>query len=292
MKKTTALFCVTMLLTGCKFSRSVEKDLVSGLTSAGRDLSCEDVFIMTGGERTSRNSFIYGETFTVTFYDMKGFTQENGALFPAMEIILTDNEGNIILMAEDIYERFTEGISYSPLTLSADLTMADPIVSGGKYDLTVNISDKKGSGTFRSGFHFSVKENEKLKVKVKDVVYDEVYLFSQGNNRTITNNEIGFNDIIYIIVEGLRGFTEENGIVYPGLKLKAKDSRNEVILDFEDLFLDYSTEGVDADEFISRVSAHFSLTGTTFNNPLNCEVKIWDKKSNASLTVTTEMIVK
>ncbi len=48
----------------------------------------------------------------------------------------------------------------------------------------------------------------------------------------------------------------------------------------------------DLSDFTSRVSAHFKTTGTFFNNPPYCELKMWNKKNNASIIVTTDMNLK
>ncbi len=292
MRTALSVILISVVLTGCKFSRSVEKDLVSGLTSTGSDLTCENVYLTVNNERTTRNSFIYGETFYICFNDIKGFAVENGNVFPGMEIIITDPEGDTLMQTDDLYEEYTEGMNYSPLQLTADLTVADPIRSKGEYTLTVNIRDKKGKGTFSSKLDFNVTENEKITVKPMDVSYNEIYLFSQGKNNVITDNVIGFDDNIYIIVEGLKGFREENGNIFPGLELKGSDSRNNIILDYDDLFVDYSETGIAVSDFASRVSAHFKITGTSFDNPLHCELTVWDKKSSARLMVNTDMILK
>jgi hypothetical protein len=292
MRNILFIFLFSFALTACKFSKSVEKDLISGLASTGSDLSCKDVWLSVNDEKTTRNSFIYGETFIIRFNDIQGFTTEDGYVFPGMEIIITDQKGDTMMYADDLYTGYTEGLNFSPLQLSADITIAAPVRSKGEYSLSVNIWDKKGKGTFRSRFDFNVTDNEKITLKPAGVSYDEVYLFSQGKNKVITNNEIEFDDNIFVIVEGLKGFREENGIVFPGLELKAADSRDNTILDYDDLFVDYSEKGIDASEFASRVSAHFKITGTDFNNPLHCVFTVWDKKSNARISAVTDMIVK
>jgi hypothetical protein len=292
MKKVLTVILVSAALTGCKFSKSVEKNIISGLTSAGSDLSCKDVYLKVNDEKISRSTFSYGETFIICFDDVKGFTSENGYVFPGMGIVITDRAGETLMMAEDLYNRYTDGMNFSPLQLTADLTVADPIRSKGEYTLTINIWDKKGTGTFISKFDFKVTENEKIEAQTKNVSYNEIYLFSQGSNKVITDNIVHFEDNIYIIVEGLKGFNAENGVVFPGMELKGTDSRDDIILDYDDLFTDYGETGIAESDFSSRVSAHFKLTGTAFNNPLHCQLNIWDKKSIAVLTITTEMIVK
>ncbi len=292
MRKIWIVLFTAVLFAGCKFSRSAEKDLISGITTTGKDLSCDDVYISVDNEKTKRNTFIYGETFIIYFNDINGFAVENGNVFPRMEIIIMEKEGDTLMMADDLYEGYTEGINYSPLQLSADLTVATPMRSLGKYTMIINISDKKGDGSFTTSFNFDVIGNENIRVKTTNTSFNEIYLFSQGKNIVITDNKIDFEDNIYIIIEGLNGFKEENGYVFPGLELKGVDSLNNLILDYDDLFTEYDETGVAITDFSSRASAHFKITGTFFNNPLHCELKVWDKKSNAALIVTTEMIMK
>ncbi len=291
MKKILFILFITIGFTSCKFNRSAGQDLISGITTAGKDLSCEDVYITVNNEKTRKNTFIYGETFVIYFNDIEGFAVENGNVYPRMEIILKEQEGDTLMMADDLYENNTEGFNYKPLQLSADLTLAAPLRSKGNYTMIINISDKKGDGSFTTRYDFDVAENENIKVKTTNTTYNEVYLFSQGKNIVITDNKIDFDDNIYMIIEGLQGFKEENGCVFPGMKLQGTDSLNNLILDYDDLFTEYDDKGIEVSDFISRVSAHFKITGTFFNNPLHCELRVWDKKSDAKIEVTTDMIL-
>jgi len=292
MRKTFLLLLVTVVFTGCKFSRSAEKNLISGLTSAGKYLSCDDVYISIDNDKTKRNKFIYGESFVIIFNGIKGFAIENGNVFPGMEMIIREKGGDTLMMADDLYEGYNEGMNFDLLQLSANLSVANPIKSDGKYTMIANIYDKKGNGTFSTKFDFDVIRNENIRVISSNATYDEVYLFSQGKNKIIPDNKIDYEDNIYIIIEGLKGFKEENGSVFPGLELKAVDSRNNLILDYDDLFAEYDETGIAVSDFSSRVSAHFKITGTFFNNPLHCELKVWDKRSKVSIAVTTDMSLK
>jgi hypothetical protein len=292
MKTVVYTFLVTILISGCNFSKSVKKDLLSGLTAKGDVLSCDEVYLTVNDEKTNRSSFVYGETFYIHYSDIQGFTKENGFVFPAMEMIITDKSGDTLLYSDDLYKGKTEGFNYSPLELKAHLTVATPIKSGGDYSMFVNISDKKGPGTYKSKFDFKVRPNERILTEPAGVTFNEAYLYSQGNDKVILDGKIKFDDNIYIIVEGLRGLKEENGLVYPGLSLKATDAGNNIVLNYDDLFADYSNTGVSSDDFASRVSSHFKLTGSGFNNPLHCEAIIWDKKSDSKLKITTDMTVE
>jgi len=292
MKTTVYILLAAVLMTGCKFSKSASKDLISGLTTTGNGLTSEDVYLTVNNERTTNTSFSYGEIVYLVFNDVKGFTAENGNVFPLMEIIITSLNGDTVLFAGDLYSEYTEGMKYSPLQLTADVTVAAPIKTGGKYTLNVNIYDRKGSGTFNSRLKFTVEGNENIKTEIAGVTFNEAYIFSQGNNKVINDNKISFEDNIYLMVEGLRGFKDENGLVFPGLSLKGTDSGGNVILDYPDLFTEYGTTGVDVADFVTNVSSHFKISGNRFSNPLHCEMVVWDKKSDSKLKFTTDLILE
>jgi hypothetical protein len=292
MKTLLQVIIALIFLTGCNFSKSVKKDLVSGLTTKGDVLTCQDVYLTVNNERTSKNVFDYGEVIYLIFNDMQGFTKENGNTFPSMDITVTDEAGDTALFAGNLYSEYAEGISLSPLQLTADLTIASPIRSGGKYNLDVFIKDKKGAGTYSSKFRFSVSHNDLIKIEPEGASADEVYLYSQGNDKVINDNKIKFDDNIYIIIEGLKGFTAKDGLIFPGLSLKGTDSEKNLILNYDDLFSEYSETGVAVSDFESRVSSHFRISGNQFSNPLDFEMIVWDKKSNSKLKVSASLKVE
>lgn len=288
MKTILSVILILLALTGCNFSRSVKKDLISGLTTTGKDLSCDDIYITVNGERTTRNSFIYGEVFYLNLNDVKGFTKENGNVFPGMEMNIANQKGDTVFQTVDLYSGYTEGMNYSPLLLTADLTIAAPIKSKDNYTQIVKVWDKKGKGRFISKFDFKVVENDKIMVESSGVSHDEIYIFSQGKNTVITDGKIEPDDNIYIIAEGLKGFKEENGLVYPGLSLQATDSGNNQVFNYDDLFTDYDSTGVGLSDFATRISSHFKITGSV-GNPMHCRMRVWDKRSDAWITITTDL---
>ncbi len=292
MKTILIAILVAALAAGCNFSKSVKKDFVSGLTSKGNVLTCNDVYFTINNEKTTRTEFNYGEQVFVIFNDIQGFTRENGNAFPSMDIIVTDDAGDTTFAAKDLYSEYTDGMKFSPLQLTGDLTVAAPIKSGKNYLMTTIIRDRKGPGTYTSTLKFSVRHNDLVKVETNKAAIGEVYLYSQEKDKVINDNKIGFGDNIYIIAEGLKGFSETAGMVYPGLSLKGTDAAGNEVLKYEDLLNEYSATGVAASDFSARVSSHFQLTGEKFNNPLNCEMVVWDKKSDSRIRITVSLNVE
>ena len=209
-----------------------------------------------------------------------------------MQIIVNSLSGDTVFFADNLYSEYTEGMNFSSLQLTGDLTVAAPIKTGGEYLLTVTIKDRKGAGIYLSKLKFSVKGNDKIKIEPLNVSYNEVYLYSQGKDKVINDGVISFDDNIYILAEGLKGFKEENGLVFPGISFRGTDASGKAIFNYEDMFSDYSTTGIAVSDFNTKISAHFKLTGSEFNNPLHAVIIIWDKKSSARMKISTDMTVK
>ena len=72
----TRMSVITLLfisLISCDFGKSVSMDLLTGLSTIGDGLTCDDVYISDGENKLNRNSFKYGEKFYLNFENIKGF---------------------------------------------------------------------------------------------------------------------------------------------------------------------------------------------------------------------------
>jgi hypothetical protein len=281
-----------LLFVGCNFNKSIEKDFTTGLYTKGDGLSSDNVFLSVNNEKTKETTFIYGQKFKMVFDDIRGFKKENGNVFPGMVISIIDDQGDTIMQSGDLYGDYSDGIALSPLTLSAAVTAASPIISGNKYTMYVKIRDKKERGTLTGEVNFNVVSNDQIIIDTEGVAFNEIYLFSRERNIVIPDNKIKYNENIYLIFEGLDGFKEVNGMVFPGLSLKARDDNDNIILDYDDLFKGLDESGVEISNFNTRISSHFILDPGEIKNPLNLDVTVWDKKSNARISAKTELIIE
>jgi hypothetical protein len=283
-----AMAGLLIVINSCNFSQSVEKDLVTGLITRGNGLSCEEVYLSDGETIIKRNSFIYGETYYVNFAGMSGFERVGEGAFPEMQLVVVSDKGDTALYINDSYEGYTDGIKDSPLVLHAQVTVADTIHSDGDYTLHVNIRDRKGEGTFRAEMEFDVLPNGKIILTGEQVTAREIYLFSQQKAHTITDGKAAFNENIYLLFEGLEGFAVESGQVHLGLSLLVKDADGNVILDEADLIGDV---GMSYENVHEQLAPNFIFSGSEIANPVSCVVHIWDKRSSAWISATTEITV-
>ena len=291
MKTSVIAITLLVLLSGCQFSKSVNKDFMSGLLTKGDGISCEDAFITVNKEKINRNEFVFGETFVVNFNKIEGFNMENGSVFPDMSLTVLNNAGDTMLFADDLYSDYPNGIKLDPLLLTSEVTVAAPMSSGNEYKLYINIIDKKGDGKFSAEYAFKVVPNDKIVNETFNVEFDEIFLYSAEREIVIVNNMVKKEETIYYVFEGLTGFVEEGGMVFPGLSLKGTDKGGKQIFDFEDLFAEYSETGLSIENFNKRILANFSLSGTELLNPLRCEILVWDKKGDAKIKSYTDLEV-
>lgn len=287
--KLTLIALVILSLMSCDSSKSVSKDLVTGLTTRGDGLSCKDVYLSDGEQEINRNTFTYGEIVYVNFENIEGFKKKEENAFPGMQLYVLNQSGDTVMQYHDLYADYQEGINISPLLLQANLTVADPIHSGGEYTLYINIWDKNGEGRFEAILDFDVSPDEQISIENNKLSYNEVYLFSQEANNVIIGNEAKFNENIYLIFEGLEGFQEEEGEIFIGLSLKVMDSEGEIIIDEEDLIGD---TGLQPSQIKEQLAPNFIIRDTSISTPVSCEIFIWDKKGDSNIKATVNLELK
>lgn len=276
------------LINSCQFAQSVEKDLLSGMSTRGDGLSCNKVYLSDGESIIKRNTFLYGETFYVNFEGMDGFERVGESAFPSMQLVIVSDKGDTVLYVNDMYDGYRQGIDNSPLDLYGEVTVADPIHSGEDYTLYVTIRDKKGKGIFRTILKYEVISDKSISITSNQVSTKEIYLYSQQRGRAITDGQAEFNENIYMLFEGLDGFSVEEGKVHLGLSLEVKDATGNLILDEPDLL---GTEPMSYDMLHEQLAPNFILTGTEVANPVSCKVRIWDKKGTAWINASTDITV-
>lgn len=284
------IFSLTLL--SCDFRKSVHADLKTGIVTKGDGLSCEDVWISVDDQEIDRNTFIYGEMFLMHFNNMEGFKRENGNAFPGMFMWVMGESGDTVFKTEDLYSDYLNGISLTPLLLKANLTVGSPMHSNHKYKVFIKIWDKKDKGTFTAEMPFNIIENDKIKIEKNNISYDEIYLYSIDRDRAIIDGNVLFNETVYLIFEGLSGFTELNGNVFPGLKFQAVDNSKEIIMDYPDLFSSYEKTGIGVSDFRAQIYVTLKFTQGQADNPINCETLLFDKKSDSNIKVSTAVNVR
>jgi hypothetical protein len=291
------LFVSSILLllffSNCGESVSASKNLINGLAVKANRLEYLEAELSVGEKKTNNTNFIYGQEAILQFQNVEGFEKTDGKVFPGMNIFVVGSKNDTVFSTNDLYEEYTtKGINLDPLALRAMLVVAKPMKANQTYKMIVNIWDKKGSGTLRAQMPFKIIDDNRIKIESKNLNYSSVYLFSEQKGKVIVDGHISFNEKAILAIEGLTGLTEIEGKVFPGMKLIATDSKGNKVLDNADLFSEYSQTGVSTEALLERISADIFFTEGTVNNPIKCEVEVFDKKSDSKIIVKTEFELK
>ncbi|MDF1549918.1 MAG: hypothetical protein P1P88_18980 [Bacteroidales bacterium] len=289
--KTNYLLIIMLFLFiySCDFRKSVNKDLITGMTSVGNGLSCEDVYLSVGEEKINRKTFTYGENIVWNFDGVDGFKKTGNFSFPGMQMTVTDSKKDTVINYSDLYAEKDAGVDLSPLLLTSFLTMANPIHSNNNYTIYIKIWDKKGEGTFTATMDFEVVPDKAIEIEKNILSYNELYLFSEERKKVIIGDEARLNEKIYFIIEGLEGFTEQDGKVYIGMNMKATDASNTVLLDETDML---GNEAYDPADLKSQVLGNFLFRDPATKNPVTCELEVWDKKGEGKLKAKVMLNIK
>ena len=282
------MLCLFTLIS-CDFSKSVNKDLITGLLTKGDGLSCEDVYLTIDDETILRKTFEYGEEFILNFNNMEGFERLEGLAFPGMTLSVVSQVGDTVIFEQDLYSDLTDGTDHLPLLLNSAIYIADPIHSNEEYTLQVDIWDKKGDGVFKAKLDFIVEPNILINIESNEISFQEVYLYSQESGLIIINQTASFDENVYLVFEGLEGFVKEMDMVSIGMSLSIEDSEGNPIVNEDDLM---EASDFPYSEIHDRVSANFLLTGSEINNPINCELVIWDKLGDGSIKASTQLQIE
>lgn len=285
------LFLAILTATSCQFNQSTSVDLTSGLSTKGNGISCDKAHLSVDGKHISRSTFVYGERFYINFNGVNGFVKTGSNIFPGMKLTILDQNKDTILHNDDLYEKYSdEGVKFAtPFLMNANIVTAQPMHSGEKYTLFLRIWDKKGSGTFKATMDFDIIANELIEVENTNLKYDEIYLFSEKENKVVVDNTAKLNEKLYIFFEGLEGFKEENGMAELGLKITAIDNAGTEVLNMDDLFYDTPAKVSDIN---GMVSANIIINSKTVNNPILWTTLIWDKNSDNKIEATVKMNFK
>jgi len=273
----------------CETGSSQNNESVTDLTIDNKGLSCDNITMENHTGLINKSEFSYGEKITLFYNDMTGFALQDSLAYPNMDIFVTDKKGDTILAQKDLFKDINEGYTEKELNLRSNLTLANPMKPGNSYQMHINIIDRHSDGYFNLKKNFSLIENPLLKTKTNALTYDILYLFSQTRNIAIVDDKISPNESVYILLEGLDGYTiDADGKVDVQASISLTEADGRVINKNDNLF----AEPVSAKDLKDQLYASISVTEGQVNNPVTCVFKIKDRKSGHSFETSISLTVE
>jgi hypothetical protein len=278
---------ITMLLLSCGLSDSKGNILGDFISAEMKGLKAGNLFLEVDGSKRSSNIFDYGDEIVLKLENVSGFTIQNGKMYPGLEMIVINKNSDTLFYEEDLYKE--DGYSQKYKSLFAKLTAANPMFTNETYTAIVNVWDKKGKAKMQVKYDFSTRPNPNLNVKAKSLSYDVIYVFSQQQNRVIKSKLFKKDDNVYFFLEGLKGFKEVNGAVFPMLQLTVKNEDGNVVLEEENLFKSYLQTGLDPESLAERVYFNINTISTVYKR-LSIHAVLVDLHSDAAMMIDMELI--
>lgn len=288
MKNYVLCLGLFLLVFSCKYETKVDPESGSQIRVKSDGLSYKDVEIDVNGKKSELKVFNYGDELTLRFINVEGFTRQNGKIYPGLKLLVLNKQGDSLLYHEDMYAE-EDPIGLDPVTLTASLVAANPIRTGEIVIAKLDFWDKKGKGKMHVDFEFSTKSNDNLVIKKKKITYDEIYIFSEKNQRVVSDNAYDQEDMLYFIMEGLEGFKEENGVVFPCLMLEVKNENDEIVLKEDNILEPYFEDGVSKESVKAKIYFGLGRKALRQGKKLTIHAVLVDKISDASLIMDTEI---
>ena len=119
-----------------------------GITLNPKGLKVRSVFMTNQDGALQSNQVSYSEKIKLNFYDLKGFSRNEGKVFVGGSMVIKDSQGNIVLEYTDLFADYDQtGVDPAATEkLHLSLVVGDPLRRGETYWWKARIWDKRGKG--------------------------------------------------------------------------------------------------------------------------------------------------
>ena len=225
----------------------------------------------------------------MNYKGIKGFIEKNKLISPGLQLLVLNKKKDTILFNEDLFANRLDSYNSSDFKLSPNITLADPIHSRQTYEVLTHVWDKNGNGSIDTKFKINVVPSEKIKIEKTDLIYNEIYLYSDKRENAIIDNRVILNENIHFVFDGLEGLVGKNGKVSLGLSMDVRNSKGKKLFTRKDFF--EKNQEVSVSDLKERIFATilFDEKEKKGDIKLQCKVKVWDKNSDKSIQINTTL---
>lgn len=129
-----------------------------------------------------------------------------------------------------------------------------------------------------------------LKVSNNGLSYENAYLSRQ--HVKLTDNVFNTGDTIYLYMDGVKGYTEKDAMVYLGASLVVTDPQGKEVLNAPDVFSSYDQTGVTKED--ASVMSLMLIVGPPMVSDVKYtwKSKVWDKNGKGTIDAEVEFKIK
>ena len=165
------------------------------------------------------------------------------------------------------------------------LVMLATLLTGCSFNCSIGESKPVKARTVSSGdsttLSGAVIKND-IDLEATAVKVSQVYLLD-ANKNLLEENITRVNEKIYVVIKTDTGWVKENGKSYIGASERILTSAGRVIVDAADIFLDYESSGIPADDAgLISLSAVITQADPGLEN-FTVQFRVWDKKGKGEI---------
>lgn len=270
LTQSTLLLLLALLSTGLNAQKLKKpKTKFKKLSSKEIYLTNEDNKLITDGR------FYFGEKLFVHFDGIVGLKVVEGMISPRFKINVYDSKGNFIFGTKKELINLGEHPSETR-DLFVYIELGEPAYSNKIYNATVELQDEYGKGSIKHSFEFRVLRDKKILRNSNGLKFLEVYLFSEERKRVLLEHEVNYNEKVFILIKGLEGFKEKDGLVSIAMEMRIISSENgKILLDQTDMIKDE----VPAELVKKSLLAHAHLMSENSKTETTLELLVYDKNN-------------
>lgn len=250
-----------------------------------RNLTAAEAYLSLDGEPYLGKEFPLDGNVQMLFEGVKGYQLQSGKAYPRISVSVVEKkrDGQVVLHWENLLEDYEKsGITPAQAAyLSASLTIGAPMQLGEAYQWQINITEATGKGQITLKYDFVVVEplikeekEEAFLYNANEMSVDEIAL--EIDEEPWFSYDLPDQEKVNMVFKGVQGFSERDGLIFPGMAVRVSDTEGNIVLNAADLFADYGA--------ISAKRAQRLVSKLTIGAPMQVdgaylwEVYIWDKK--------------
>jgi len=269
-----------------------KKHEVIKVEQSGLDIG--KVALIVDNQEIKNDSVRFGSVAFMFFDEIKGYELKNGRAYVGCSMSVFDESGKELIKADDIFAQYdaTGATPDQVKSFSIHVETGRPMEPNKTYKWKARFWDKVGGGEVVSELDMKITGGQKIttNVEVKGLTAQNAYVYSF--KKLLEYEEVGFGSDFVVHLEGLSGYTNNNGLAPLDAQLIVTDMKGNVVLDFKDLTAQYGAGGVPLDAL-----QNFTFT-LMLGEPLKRKesyivyTKLWDKENGNSISTGTKVTLK
>ncbi|MFS4416600.1 hypothetical protein [Maribacter sp. 2307ULW6-5] len=269
------------LATACKGNNEAPVNVEHTISTRSAGLEVARVFVGADEIQPAENTFVYGQTFYTNFEDMDGWVIEDGDFFPELEVHVVSQQGDTLLVNKNLFGGY--GQPQDVPVLHGSLTLAYPFLSNEDYTVHYKLYDAKGGAAFYTEMELSLVPDPRIEIVEDGLTAQEVYLFHERDGKVIGDGNLPVGPPLSMDFQMLEGFTPKGGKMELGMAILVTDASGHKVADVKDALANTSYDLLGPKEVVKST---LTLSKGRIKNPLQWQVRLWDKISGAELTAT------